>query len=40
MWECNMGSEDNPLGVSRGRREVLGDRALEEAAIAAGAERE
>jgi hypothetical protein len=40
MWECNMGSEDKPLGVSRGKREVLGDRALEEAAMAAGAERE
>jgi hypothetical protein len=35
-----MASEDKPLGVSRGLRETLGDRPLEEVGMAAGAEHE
>jgi len=40
VWEFNIGSEDKPLGVSGGGWEAVGDRALEEVAMAAGAERD
>lgn len=40
VWEFNTESEDKPLGVSGGRWEAVGDRALEEVVMAAGAERD
>jgi hypothetical protein len=40
MWEFNMGSEDKPLAVSGGGWEAVGDSALEEVTMAAGAERD
>ena len=40
VWELNMGSDDKPLGVSGGRWEAVGDSALEEVVMAAGAERD
>ena len=40
VWEFNTESEDKPLGVSGSRWEAVGDRALEDVVMAAGAERD